>query len=238
MHEQNKHLLPDQKKFRIVGYKARGEDPYREIASRKEIEGSYEFEFQANVANSSKIALQQAIQMALGVVVQPLAIQMGIATPDKVYNLLFDALRALGLDGDRYVNPPMPDAHLPRIQAEEAISAIIMDTEPYGIPAEQGGAEEHLAKLQEFVNDREGKFGVLTERGVAIFRAYLEMVAERAAQERRQAALMAAAAQFQGGPPGRPGPQGSGAVDQGTPPLQPNELIDESLPTAGGGANP
>ncbi len=65
MHEQNKHLLPNNKKFRIVGYKPRQKDPYREIASRKEIEGSYEFDFQANVANSSKIALQQALQMAM-----------------------------------------------------------------------------------------------------------------------------------------------------------------------------
>lgn len=238
IHELNKHLLPDDKKFRIVGYKVKGKDPYREIASRKEIEGAYEFDFQANVANSSKIALQQAIQMALGLVVQPLAIQMGIVTPPKVYNLLFDALRALGLDGDMYLDAPMPDAHLPRIFAEEAISAIIMEREPYGVPAEPGGAAEHLAKLQEFINDPSDKVAVLTERGIQLFRAYLEMVAQRAADERKQQALAAAAAQFQGGPPGRPGPQGAGLVDQSNPLLQGGELIDESLPSAGGGANP
>jgi hypothetical protein len=111
MHELNKHLLQDDKKFRIVGYKPAGKDPYRQIASRKEIEGSYEFDFQANVANSSKLALQQAIQQAMGVVIQPLAIQLGIATPEKVYNLLFDALRSVGLDSERYVAPPIPDSH-------------------------------------------------------------------------------------------------------------------------------
>jgi hypothetical protein len=237
MHEQNKYLLPDQKRFRIVGYKPKGKDPYRQIASRKEIEGSYEFDFQANVANSSKIALQQAIQMAFSVAVQPLTVEMGILTPDKMYNLVFDSMRAFGLEGDRYATAPMPEAHLPRIFAEEAISAIIMDTEPYGVPAEQGGAEEHFAKLQEFVNDPDGKFGVLTERGVAIFRVYMERIAERAQQERKQAALMAAAAQFQGGGQGRPGPQGSGVVDQGNPQVQPNEVIDESLPSAGGGGS-
>lgn len=238
MHELNKYLLPDDKKFRIVGYKPKGGDPYREVASRKEIEGSYEFDFQANVANSSKIALQEAIQMALGVVLQPLALQMGIATPEKVYNLIFDAVRALGLEGDRYVNAPIPDAHLPRIQAEEAIGAIIMETEPYGVPAEQGGWNEHFGKLQEFIEDKEGRFGVLSPRAVEMFRVYLEMVAERAAQERKQAELVEAAAQGPGGPLGRPGPPGAGAVDTGAPPVQGGEIMDESLPSAGGGGNP
>jgi hypothetical protein len=237
MHEQNKHLLPDNKKFRIVGYKPAGSDPYRQIASRKEIEGTYEFDFQANVANSSKIALQQAIQMAMGAVIQPLAIQMGIATPDKVYNLLFDGLRALGLESDRYLSPPTPDAHLPKIMAEEALSAIIMETEPYGMPAEPGGAVEHLEKLFEFMNDEQGKFGVLTERGIGIFRVYVEKIADAAQQQKQREARMEAANQFQGGPPGRPGPQGAGAVDTGNPPVQPGELIDESLPSAGGGGN-
>jgi hypothetical protein len=237
MHELNKHLLPDAKKFRIVGYKPTSGDPYREIASRKEIEGSYEFDFQANVANSSKIALQQAIQVAMGVVLQPLAVQLGIATPEKVYNMLFDALRALGLEGDRYVHPPVPDAHLPRIFAEEAITAILMETEPFGVPAEQGGANEHMAKLQEFINDKEGRFGVATPRGLEIFRVYMEQIAERAARERKQAELAQAAAQGPGGLPGRPGPPGAGAVDQSTPAVQGGELIDESLPSAGGGAN-
>jgi hypothetical protein len=238
MHEQNKHLLPDSKKFRIVGYKPPGKDPYREIKSRKEIDGSYEFEFQANVANSSKIALQQALMQAAGAVIHPLAIQMGITTPEDVYNLTFDMLRAAGLDSDRYTSPPIPDAHLPRIMAEEAISAILDETAPYGVPAEQGGWNEHLARLQEFMNDKEGRFAVVdSPRAQQLFRVYLEKVAESAARERQQAALATAAGEPIGGSPGRPGPQGFGVVDQGNPPVQPGELFDESLPSAGGGGN-
>jgi hypothetical protein len=171
------------------------------------------------------------------VVIQPLAIQLGIATPEKVYNLLFDALRSVGLDSERYVAPPIPDSHLPRIFAEEAISSIIMETEPYGVPAEPGGYNEHFGKLREFVEDSEGRFGVLTPRGIELFRVYMQNVAEAAEQERRQAELAQAAAQGPGGPPGRPGPPGSGPANLEQPRVQDGEILDESLPGAGGGAN-
>jgi hypothetical protein len=238
MHELNKRLLPDDKKFRIVGYKPESGDPYREIASRNEIEGDYEFDFQANVANSSKIALQQALMQAASAVINPIAIQLGITTPKDVYNLTFDVLRAAGLDSERYTTPPIPDAHLPRIFAEEAISAILMERAPYGVPAEQGGWGEHFAKLQEFINDKEGRFAVVdTPQALQIFRTYLEKAAEEAARERKQLALAQAAAQSQAGPPGRPGPPGTGAVNTAPPRVQGGEILDESLPSAGGGAN-
>ena len=61
-----------------------------------------------------------------------------------------------------------------------------------------------------------------------------------AAKERQNQALLAAAAQFQGAgqPAGLTGPPaGPQPADQGTA-LGPGELLDESLPGAGGGANP
>ncbi|KPK68172.1 hypothetical protein AMJ82_08910 [candidate division TA06 bacterium SM23_40] len=237
MHELDKHLLPDEKKFRIVGYKPAGQDPYREIKSRKDIEGSYEFEFQANVANSSKIALQQALMQASAAVLNPVAIQLGITRPEDVYNLIYDILRALGLDSDQYTSPPIPEAHLLRIFAEEAISAILLETAPYGVPAEQGGWNEHLLRLREFMND-DVRFAVVdTPKAQQLFRAYMEKVSEEAAREREKAQLAAAAAGTSPGPPGRSGPPAEARPNLATPRVQPGELIEEALPSAGGGAN-
>lgn len=243
MHEQNKYLLPDNKKFRIVGYKPKGKDPYRDIKSRKEIDGDYTFGFQANVANSSKLALQGALQMASAAVINPLAIQLGIVTPEKVYNMEFDILRSLGLDGDRYLEAPIPNSHLPRIMAEEAIGSILHEDLPYGLPAEQGGWQEHLEKLIAFETEKDelGRrlFAVVDSPQMQqLFQAWKQRAGEAAAQERREEQLAQAAEQgLGGGPSGRPGPQGSGAVDTSPPQVQGSEIIDESLPGAGGGAN-
>jgi hypothetical protein len=82
-------------------------------------------------------------------------------------------------------------------------------------------------------------FGMLTEPQTRIFAEYIREVAEKAAMEQQQMQQQAAAAAFAGqqggGAPGRPA--------EGLPPsnaqpmVQSGELLDETLPSAGGGAN-
>ena len=180
--------------------------------------------------------------MAAAAAVNPLTLQLGIATPETVYNMAFDTMRAAGLDGERYLHAPIPNSHLPRITAEEAIGAILHDDPPYGLPAEQGSWQEHFEQLQKFMTakDELGRAyfaAVDTPETQQLFRVYMEKVAEAAAQERRQQQIAEASAQAPGGMPGRPGPPASGQADLSAPPVQGGELLDESLPSAGGGAN-
>jgi len=125
----------------------------------------------------------------------------------------------------------------PPISVEDAILMIMDGALPQGSPME--GTQAHFQKLQEFAQSDE--FGYLAPEHVPLFRAYLEQVAQLLMAEQQAAQLGAAAQQFGEGMqrPGMPGPEGSAQPGaQAMPPVQGAELLDETLPGAGGGANP
>lgn len=236
-HALNEVKLPKKKRFMLAGPIDPRQDPYGVVESPQAIRGKFRFTFSANVLNTSKEALQMALDKLMAIYISPLAIQLGIAKPDGVYRLMRDAGRALGQDPDKYISPPTPGAQDPPISAEEAILQIMDGFIPKGTPME--GLAEHFEKLQTFLQSDE--FGYIETSKVPIFRAYLEQVAQAMAQEQSQAALLKAAGQFgQGGQPGQPGPvpgpqQGGG---QANPMVNPNEMLQEDLPGSGGGGNP
>jgi hypothetical protein len=174
----------------------------------------------------------------MGVYVSQLNIQLGIIEADGIYRMQRDYGRALGQDADKYLKPPTPNAMRPKIFYEEALAEIMAGHLPEADPIE--GAEEHFKKLTDFMQSDE--FGHLGPEHMPLFRAYYKRIAALFIQEQQKAAMLAAAQQFQQGvqKPGTPGPQGApqsaGAI-QAQPPVQGNELVDESLPGAGGGAN-
>ena len=237
IHGQNQFHLPDEKRIRIVGLKEAGADPYRTI-TRAGASGEFEFDFKANVLNTSKAALQQSIESIMAVTITEIAISMGIADADTVYKLMRAFYFSQGQDPDQFIKPPSAKSLRRRIFAEEAISVLLDNQNPDAEPAEAGGAAEHLATLQQFMSD--DNFGLLTPPQVQAFSAYIKEVAEKAALEQQQAQQLAAAGAFQngggqGGTPGRP-PEGP-PPDSGQPVVNAGELVDESLPTAGGGAS-
>ena len=231
IHELNQNFLPEGKKIRIIGAKDKTEDPYFTVG-RGDVSGDYNFDFKANVLNTSKAALQQSLQALMSVYVSDLALQLGIIDGAGIYRLLREVGLAYGQDPDQYIKEPIPGAMKPRIFAPEAIAAIMGNGIPDGEPGE--GAAQHLENLQEFMGSDE--FGLLTPPQVEIFKVYIQEVAEKAALEQKQQALAQAAQDF-GQPPS--GGNGTAPGQDATlnAPLQPNELIDESLPGAGGGAN-
>lgn len=239
IHELNCAFLPRGKQFRISGIKRPDEDPYRTVDGREKIDGIYEFEFEANAFNTSKSLLQQTLMTYASTLLSPIGIQMGLVTPEKGYNLLRDLGRAFGLSADKYLQPPSPDASLPPITAEEALTQIASGMSPYGRPAE--GSQSHMERLGEFYNS--DQFGVLDEKSVKIFGEYIMTVVQRLQQEQQQAAMAMAAAQSQqmlqqGGSTG--GPQATQVADPNAGPAPVSggaELMDETLPTAGGGAS-
>lgn len=236
-HDQNEVLLPAHKKFVLSGPNVDpSKEPYVEIGKASEIQGNYRFTFSANVLNTSKEALQGALEKAMSVIISPLSIQMGLAKPDGIYRLQRDYVRSLGPDPDKYISMPTPEAMEPPISAEDAILMLMQGIMPKGAPME--GSDEHFQKLQEFTQSDE--FGHFDPAHVSLYREYLMSVRQRAAQEAQQQALLAASAQFgqQNGQKALPGPQGAAQPGaQQFPQVQGNELVDESLPGAGGGAN-
>jgi hypothetical protein len=238
MHALNQTFLPRNKQFRVHGVAKPGEDPFRSIDDPREIQGRFQFDFLANALNTSKEAIQEALEKLMATYVNPLLIQLGIVGPENVYQMARDYGKALGQDPDKYLTPPSPESMLPKLFAEEALSLIIAGQMPDGLPAEPS-AQEHMQKLMDFANT--DQIGFLTPLQVEVFKAYLTKLRQRMQEEMQRQAMMAAASQFQGGPgggqPGTPGPQGTAPIDNAPPPVQRNELLDETLPGAGGGAN-
>lgn len=245
MHDLNQYHLPAAKQFRISGHTAPGTNPYIEIHDQDYLAGRYQFTFDANALNTSKQQLQQTLQTLLSTFVNALALELGISTPDTIYNLLRDYALSLGVNAEakRYINAPAPGLTGPRIFAEEALAIIIEGGAPSGQPAEAGGYVEHLQKLldlEKMLVDPKVHTGEITLQQAQVFQGYKATVAELAAQQQQQARMAAAADQFaqqQGGqsPGGRP-PGAPPQNPQENPPVSGgNELIDESMPTAGGG---
>lgn len=230
VHELNQNFLPDEKKIRIIGAKDKSEDPYFTVG-RGDISGDYHFDFKANVLNTSKAALQQALGALMGTYISDLNLQLGIIDPPGIYRLQREFGLAHGQDPDQFIKEPAPGAMKPRIFAEEAIAAIMRNEIPNGEPGE--GAVMHLEKIQKHLEG--DNMGLLTPPQVEILKVYLQEVAEKAALEQKQQALAQAAQNF-----GQPASGNGAAPGQDATldaPLQTNELMDETLPGAGGGAN-
>jgi hypothetical protein len=235
IHTQNQAFLPKGKQYLISGFDEPAKDPYAKIDEREQIAGAYLFKFSANALNTSKEAMQGALQQLMGVYVTQLALQLKVVDADGIYRLMRDYGRSLGQDPDKYLNPPSPEADSPKIFFEEAISMIISGHMPDSDPAE--GPDIQLQKLNDFMNSDD--FGHLPNPYIPIFKQYYEKIGAAVQQAKKQAALMSATQQFSGSqmPPGMPGPQAGPQAPQQPTPVQGNELKDESLPSAGGGAN-
>lgn len=246
MHSLNQHFLPKAKQIRLVGVQKPGADPYLDVTPAM-IEGQYRFRFKANALNTSAVQLQQTLQVLLGTYVNALAIQLGVSTPETIYNLMRDYGKALGADpeGARYINPPRPDLVGPKLTAQEAMVALLQGYMPEGGPMEPGGWAEHMQTVQMIAKTMRQDQTLLTEvpQGVwQLIEEYLVISAQRAQEQQQMQLMMQNAQAFAGGPGGGAPDQGgrppqSAQAPSGAPPVSGgSEMIDETLPTAGGGA--
>lgn len=236
MHALNQEFLPKQKAFRIMGPLSAGDNPYQTISRRDEIRGNFLFDFDANVLNTSKLALQENLEFLASVYISELSLQLGIINPDGIYRLMKDLGRSRGQDPDQYITPPSPNAARQLISAEDALLAIANGLEPDGMPMEPGGAIEHFEKLMAFKDSDD--FGQLSPTQVELFSAWITLIAQQAQAQFQQQQAASAAGNLQ---QSLGGGQGPGAPAQGAPPSLENpainsgELLDETLPGAGGG---
>ena len=231
IHEMNRVFLTKEKEFRIVGIRDPNADPYRTVTP-DQLKGRFDFDFSINILNANKLAQQEGYEKAMPVLFNPIALQTGITTPDTIYRLTRDYLKSLGWGSGQYINMPNPDAMKPPILAEEALTSIFSGEMPQGPPME--GAQEHMAKLNAFADSEQ--FGLFKfESQIEMFRTYRRSVAERIRMEKL---AEASSQQLGAGNPGGGPPNGGMPPPAGNPPLSGgDELLDETLPGAGGGAN-
>lgn len=229
IHELNRHLLPPQKQVRIATSVNDVENPYKTL-KKEDLDGVFEFEFSANVFNTSKQVLQEALGNLASLYISEIGFMTGISNEKTVYNLFKDFAKAFGQDPDRYITPPRQQQ---LISLEEALAMIMENTLPQGFPQE--GPQQHLEMMQAFSESEQ--FAVFSPEQVELFGQWGQIVMGML-QELMRMQQMASATGSDGsgtnrGEEGRP-PEG-GPVDQNQAVLQENELADETLPSAGGG---
>lgn len=225
IHELNQRFLPDNKKMLLTNNVDPDKDPYSEIKDRTDIKGRMEFIFNANMLNTSKSGMAQALNQLSAVLVSDLMVNTGIVGPDQIYNLAEATVKALGQDPREFIRKPSPQAGGTLIFAEEALLQINADNVPVGQPAEAGGALEHAQKILAFTNSDE--FGYFTPQQVEMLKQYLAKLEAQIMQEQQQAQLAASAQQFGGGGQGTAAPQPNAeAARVGTrQQLSPNETL-------------
>lgn len=238
MYQLNRGFLDEKKRFRVIGISAPEQDPFVEVDKREDLSGSCTFDFQANVLNTSKAALQQSLGEIVTLMLNPLMLQLGITDPDGMYRILSDYLRALGQAPEKYLHEPTPESRMPRLGAPEAMSAILRGEFPVGIPSE-ATAQDHMSAMQELLS-REDAEGVKLAQTLEPFhqqllQSYMQAVQQRAQIEQqmqqREAMMQQLYDQRQGDQQGNPmanaKPSGSGFV-------QKNEPMDEAMPKGTG----
>jgi hypothetical protein len=238
IHAMNQRFLPGKKQIRIGGFVDPDVNPYREITDIEQIRAEMNFEFQASLTNTSPGALEQSLTKIAELVFSPISQAIGSADAEGMYNLQRDLVKVMKIDPDRYLKRPQNvDIDQQKITAEEALTIIFTDKKlPSGIPLET--TQIHMDKLVEFTSSDE--FGLFDNNDVNLLRQYMTGVQQRLQAEQEQFRRIQASIQARQGkggsetlPPAGQNPTGP----QNNQPVGANELLDETLPSAGGGAN-
>jgi hypothetical protein len=229
LHRLNKRYLPTKKEFRVIGISAQGEEPYLDV-SPDTVDADVDFEFKSTLLNTNKQIVAQSLMEAIGLVLSPVAIQLGLVDAEKVYAIFSDTLKARDLDPEKYFNRPPAMVTGPQYLAEEVISLILAGEKPVGRPLEPN-AQEHLMKLQQFTQSEQ--FGMMNEQQVMVLQQWIQVVMMILQQQLQEQAILAAAAAHQGGgqggqegPGGSPTTMDSGAAQE-NPAVGEGETIEQ-----------
>mgnify|MGYP003672189732 CR=1 FL=1 len=234
IHQMNQRFLPKGKFYRKHGYQAPNENPFRSVDDIDSIRGDFDFDFQASLINTDPSSSEQSIQEIMQILISPMSMQAGTINAEGIYKLQSDFIKKKRVDPSRYMTFPPEGIDTQKIMAEEAITSIMLGREPEGRPLEP--AQMHLEKLIKFQESDDFSEVLGKEQ---LWADWLQKVQGILQEEQRKAQLGQAAQQFQQGQ--AQGPEGTapgkvpGIGDN--PPVQNGELLDESLPGAGGGAN-
>lgn len=235
MHELNGVFLNRKKQYRILGMSTPGSDPYVTVDDPSKIKGQFQFEFKANSLNTNKAIKGQILQQLGAMTFNPLMMQMGLVTPENIYQWLKDVYNEAGQDPNKYLTPPSPASAKPKITAEQAMGLLYRGVIPDQLPSE--GPQVHVQNLQALYQQAQRE-RLVDPAFQVLYQIYTQKVqgyALQAMQAQQAAAQFAAMMQGGGG-----GSMGGGGGESGGGQMMPQpqgQLMDESLPTAGGGAH-
>lgn len=97
--------MEDGFEFRVTG--TDGNSYFRQIQSRNELKGMYDFEIEPNSANSNKQVQIDMAAQAMQITQNPLLLQIGIVSAANAFEAVKNYLQALGMrDWSRFITPP------------------------------------------------------------------------------------------------------------------------------------
>jgi len=234
VHQMNQRFLPRNKIFRKHGYTSPKDNPFRQIDSIESIRASMDFDFQASLINTNPSSSSQSLEEIMGMLLSPIALQAGLIDAEGIYKIVADVIKDKKIDPNRYLKYPAFDVDTRKLTAEEVISFIIKGMEPEGRPLEP--VDQHLQKLMDF--QQSDDFGYVSGKE-QVWATYIQKIQGLLQEQQQQQQMAQAAGQFQSGQgqtadsaaPGKP----PGVGDN--PAVQSGELLDETLPGAGGGGS-
>jgi hypothetical protein len=227
--ELDQAFLEPGKEFRVLGQQESGQGVFDKIESSDELSGRYLFDFQATMLQANPQIQQSLATAVLSTMVSPLMMQLGIVTPEEIYNMASDFLKAhKKSDIHRFIKKPQAlEVGGPRITAEEAISMVMNGDMPEGTNTVEP-LDQHLQKLIQFVTQGKivtdgpfaavNQFGLLPPQSVLLLKAYIRKLQGILQQQQQQQAVQQAAMQFQQQMGQQAGGGGQGVPSMGTPP--------------------
>ena len=235
MHELNQRFLPDKKQIMLMEPDSTGKQVYQHIDVEK-VSGKMRFTFTAGMFNTNKEAHAQILQTMMGILIQPMLLQMGIVGKEQVYNLLTDYIKVAQQPPTRYIAKPQPGPQQIQLTADEVMSMLLSGRIPTDQVVPREGFEAHMQRIQEIL--RLPELEDVSQNVMGLVNFYLAKLSQKQQEAQQQQQLMQAAQQFQQqiGGGGQPGPQAQGPPanpgTSGNPQVQNNELLDETLPGA------
>lgn len=220
-HLLNTRYLPPRKKFLVTGKAPKDATGYDQIDDRSDINIPLAFDFQSTLANTNKGVVSQALQALGAAIINPIGVQMGLVTPENLYNWSTDLAKAFQLDPARYISAP-PNATLePKIP----VQAAMMDLATGVMPASMNFVEPLDMAVQQLTTFLQT--GMVPAAFISTAKNYVAGVQQKLMELQQRQAMMQAAqqmsqqlAQSQASEGGRPPGQGSPPEMQTQAPTQ------------------
>jgi hypothetical protein len=174
--------MPPGFEFRLTG--SDGKTYFRRIASREELKGMYDFELEANSANSNQAVKEQVAMETYQITSNPLDLQLGLISPLERYESLKNVLQVKGIrDYSRFIRKPdgINRAYTP----DEIVNRVVRGIDVPLTPDQD--LQGFLAYFEEVIGD-DLLLGQFTEdQTIALARKAQEAQALLAALQQQQA---------------------------------------------------
>ncbi len=154
--EMLQQRIPPGFQFRILGDD--GNNYWKTIESRQEIDGMYDFELEANSTNSNKQVQIEQANMIYQMTSNPVDLQFGIVTPSNRYEALVNMLKVNGIKSvSKYTT--RPQAYTIQLSPLEVLDRVLTGIETPLNPTMD--LQEIVTLIQEFHDNDElnGQFG-------------------------------------------------------------------------------